>query len=49
MDCIQKQTRAANDKAMNVISSTLSPSKFSRISNCETTKEAWDILETTYE
>jgi len=23
--------------------------KFSRISNCETAKEAWDILETTYE
>jgi len=34
---------------MNAICSTLSPSEFSRISNCETAKEAWDILETTYE
>jgi hypothetical protein len=46
---LQKQTRAVNDKARNAIRSTLSPPEFSRISNCETTKEAWDILETTYE
>jgi hypothetical protein len=46
---LQKQTRAANDKGMNVICSSLSPSEFSRISNCETAKEAWDILETIYE
>jgi hypothetical protein len=46
---LQKQTHAANDKAMNAICSTLSPSEFSKISNCENDKEAWDILETTYE
>jgi hypothetical protein len=34
---------------MNAICSALSPSEFSRISNCETAKEEWDILETTYE
>jgi hypothetical protein len=34
---------------MNAICSTLSPSEFSTISNCETAKEAWDILKTTYE
>jgi len=34
---------------MNAICSALSSSEFSRISNCETAKEAWDILETTYE
>jgi hypothetical protein len=43
---LQKQTRVTNDLAMNAICSTLSPSEFSRVSNCETAKEAWDILET---
>jgi hypothetical protein len=38
-----------NDKAMNAICQTLSPSKFSRISHCETAKEAWEVIETTYE
>jgi len=42
----QKQTCVVNDKAMNAICQALSPSKFSRISHCETTKEAWEILET---
>jgi hypothetical protein len=46
---LQKWTRTANGKAMNAICSALSPSEFSRISNCETAKEEWDILETTYE
>jgi hypothetical protein len=49
MDCSSKTTRVANDKAMNAICSTLSPSKCSRISKRETAKEVWDILETTYE
>jgi hypothetical protein len=43
---LQKQTRVTNDQAMNAICSILSPSEFSRVSNCETAKEAWDILET---
>jgi hypothetical protein len=34
---------------MNAICQTLSPSKFSRISHCETAKEAWEVIETTYE
>lgn len=38
-----------NDKAINAICQALSPSKFSRISHCETAKEAWEVLETTYE
>jgi hypothetical protein len=46
---LQKQTRATNDKVMNAICSSLSPSEFSRIFNCEIAKEAWDILETTNE
>jgi len=46
---LQKQTRVANDKAMNAICSGLSPSEFSRISNCTIVKEAWEIVETTYE
>jgi intein/homing endonuclease len=29
--------------------STFSPSEFAKISNCESAKEAWKILETTYE
>jgi hypothetical protein len=31
------------------ICQALSPSEFSRISNCETAQDAWKILETTYE
>jgi hypothetical protein len=41
----QKQTRVA----MNAICQALSTSEFSRISHCETVKEVWEVLQTTYE
>jgi len=44
----QTHSRISND-TLNAIWQALSPSEFSRISNCETYKEAWEILETTYE
>jgi hypothetical protein len=40
---LQKQTRVANDRAINAICLALSPSEFSRISHCETAQEAWEI------
>jgi hypothetical protein len=45
------QTRAqlSNDKALHPLCQALSPSEFARISNCEIAKDAWQILETTYE
>jgi len=45
----QKTTRLSNDKALHALCQALSPSEFSKISNCESAKEAWQILETTYE
>jgi hypothetical protein len=39
----------SNDKALHALCQALSPSKFARISNCEIAKDAWQILETTYE
>ena len=39
----------ANSKAVNVIFYGLSTDEFHRISHVETAKEAWTILETTYE
>jgi hypothetical protein len=42
-------SRLSNDKALHAQCQALSPSKFARISNCESAKEAWKILETTYE
>jgi len=41
--------RLSNDKALHALCQALSPSEFSKISNCESAKEAWHILETTYE
>jgi hypothetical protein len=38
----QTSVQLSNDK-------TLSPSEFARISNCEVAKDAWQILETTFE
>jgi hypothetical protein len=46
---IQTHSRISNDKALNAICQTLSPSEFSRISHCEIALDAWKILETTYE
>ncbi|XP_028957459.2 uncharacterized protein [Malus domestica] len=38
-----------NQKGLNALFTALSPDQFSNISNCETSKEAWDILQVTYE
>jgi hypothetical protein len=35
--------------ALHALCQALSPSEFAKISNCESAKEAWKILETTYE
>jgi hypothetical protein len=45
----QKNARLSNDKALHALCQALSPSEFAKISNCESAKEAWKILETTYE
>jgi len=45
----QNSARLSNNKALHALCQALSPSEFSRISNCESAKEAWQILETTYE
>jgi hypothetical protein len=39
----------SNDKALHALCQALSPSEFARISNCESSQEAWKILEKTYE
>jgi hypothetical protein len=44
----QKTARLSNDKALHALCQSLSPSKFAKISNCESAQEAWQILETTY-
>jgi len=43
-----KNARLSNDKALHALCQALSPSEFAKISNCESSKEAWKILETTY-
>jgi len=45
----QTSARLSNDKALHALYQPLSPSEFARISNCEIAKDAWQILETTYE
>jgi hypothetical protein len=45
----QTSARLSNDKALHALCQALSPSEFARISNCEVVKDAWKILETTYE
>jgi hypothetical protein len=35
-----KNTRLSNDKALHALCQALSPSKFAKISNCESAKEA---------
>jgi hypothetical protein len=45
----QTSARLSNNKALHALCQALSPSEFSRISNCESSKDAWKILETTYE
>jgi len=45
----EKNAQLPNDKALHALCQALSPSKFARISNSESAKEVWQILETTYE
>jgi hypothetical protein len=45
----QNSARLSNNKALHALCQALSPSEFARISNCESAKEARQILETTYE
>jgi hypothetical protein len=45
----QKNARLSNDKALHALCQALSPSEFAKISNCESAKVVWQILETTYE
>jgi DNA topoisomerase VI subunit B len=44
-----KNLQLLNDKDLHALCQALLPSEFSRISNSESAKEAWQILETTYE
>jgi hypothetical protein len=45
----EKNEQLSNDKALHALCQALSSSEFARISNSEFAKEAWQILETTYE
>ena len=45
----ERETAGWNNKGLNVIFTSVSAEEFIRISNCETSKEAWDILCTTHE
>lgn len=40
----QTSARLSNDKALHALCQVLSPFEFARISNCEITKDAWQIL-----
>jgi hypothetical protein len=44
-----KNARLSNDKALHALCQALSHSEFAKISICESAKQAWKILETTYE
>jgi hypothetical protein len=46
---VEKQICMANDKVMNALCLAISRIEFSRISNCDSAKDAWEILESTYE
>jgi hypothetical protein len=37
----QKNARLSNDKALHALCQALSPSKFAKISNCESAKAVW--------
>jgi hypothetical protein len=45
----QNSAWLSNDKAFHALCQALSPSEFTRISNCESNKDEWKILKTTYE
>ncbi|GKU89231.1 hypothetical protein SLEP1_g3397 [Rubroshorea leprosula] len=38
-----------NNKAINMLQCALNPTKFHRVSGCDTAKEMWDMLEVTHE
>jgi hypothetical protein len=44
----QNSAQLSNDKALHALCQALSPFEFVRISNCESSKETWKILEITY-
>jgi hypothetical protein len=46
---VENKARLSNDRTLHALCQALSPSEFTRISNCESTKDAWQILETIYE
>jgi hypothetical protein len=45
----EKNARLFNDKTLNALCQALSPYEFTKISNCGTAQEAWQILEITNE
>jgi hypothetical protein len=45
----QKNAHLSNNIAIHALCQAISPSEFAKISNCESAKEAWQILETIYE
>jgi hypothetical protein len=45
----ERNARLSNNKAIDALCQALSPFEFTKISNCGTAQEAWQILETTYE
>jgi hypothetical protein len=49
LSIVQNKARLSNDKALHALCQALPPSQFTRISNCESAKDAWQTLETTYE
>ena len=40
---------AKNYRVLNILFCDLNSNKFNHVSICDTTKEVWDILETTYQ
>ena len=48
-DKVVLATANANSKTLNAIFCGVSPDEFNRISHITVAKEAWEILETTYE
>jgi hypothetical protein len=49
LSVVQNRAWLSNDKALHALCQALSSSEFARISKCESSQEAWKILETTYE
>ncbi|CAL1383653.1 unnamed protein product [Linum trigynum] len=45
----QKKSAQLNQRAMHVLQSTMNPDEADQVENCETAKEIWAALETTYE